>query len=83
MEKGRSEWIFNNISTTRGKFSQNEMFNYFATSEFTYRVREMSSQLFVTLFTLYLSLCGQTAETTSPEPFLWIPQYIKLKLRIV
>ena len=36
---------------------------------------EMSSLLLVTIYTIYLSLCTQTAMTTSPEPFLWIPLY--------
>ena len=46
---------------------------------FQKRVREMSSQLFVTLYsiyTIYISLCTQTAETTSPEPFSRIPLYV-------
>ena len=43
--------------------------------EFTKRVREMFSQLFVTL-------CTQTAETTSPEPFSWIIQYLEGSLTI-
>ena len=35
-------------------------------------------RLFITytIYTIYLSLCTQTAETTSPEPFSWIPLYI-------
>ena len=44
----------------------------YITGEFTKRVRKMSSQLFVTLYSIpiiYLSLFTQTAEKTSPEPF--------------
>ena len=50
---------------------------YFHTGEFTKRVRDMPSQLFVTLFTLYIypSLYTQTAVTTSPESFSQIPLY--------
>ena len=31
---------------------------------------------FYTIYTIYLSLCTQAAETTSPEPFSWITLYI-------
>ena len=45
------------------------------TGEFTKRVREMSSQLFVTLYTLsiYTSAIKQLRRQTSPKPFSWIP----------
>ena len=36
------------------------------------KVRGMPSHLFVTLYTLSIYLCTQTAETTSPELFSWI-----------
>ena len=29
-----------------------------------------------TIYTIYISICTQTAETTSPEPFSRIPLYI-------
>ena len=32
------------------------------------------------LYTIYLSLCTQTVETTSPEPFSSIPLYLKILL---
>ena len=43
----------------------------FPARDFTIRVREMSYQLLVTLYTLssYPSVHKQLAETTSPEPF--------------
>ena len=48
--------------------------NGYPTGEFTKRVGELSSQLFVTLHIynihIYISLCKQKAETTSPVPFL-------------
>ena len=37
----------------------------------------MSCQLFVTLY-ICISLCTQTAETTSPEPFSWISLHNKI-----
>ena len=46
----------------------------FLQGKFTKRVREMESLLFVTLFsyTIYLSLCTQTAETTSSFRTLFV-----------
>ena len=34
---------------------------------------EVVSAICYTIYTIYLSLCTQTAETTSPETFSWIP----------
>ena len=43
--------------------------------EFTKRVREISSQLFVSrgIYIYIVYIVYQTAGTTSPEPFSWIP----------
>ena len=38
--------------------------------------RYVVSAVCITIYTIYISLCTQTAETTSPEPFSRIPLYI-------
>ena len=49
--------------------------------KYTYRgIREKGSGDVIssvcdTIYTIYLSLCKQKAETTSPDPFSWIPLY--------
>ena len=64
------------------KINYIEIFNYtidFYAGEFTKRVQEKSSQLFVTLYTISIYPSAQkTAETTSPEPFSWTPLYVAL-----
>ena len=52
------------------------------TRKFTKRVREMSSQLFITVYTRSIHPCTQTAETTSPKPFSLIPLYINCRERL-
>ena len=37
--------------------------------------RDVVSSVYYTKYTIYLSLCTQTAETTSPEPFSLVPVF--------
>ena len=39
---------------------------------------DVFSAVCYTIYTIYLSLCTQSAETTSPEPFSWIPPDLEL-----
>ena len=63
-------------------------FGFWLVFKFSYRgIHEMGlgdvSQLLVTLYTqfMYLSLCTQTAKTTSPETFSQIPLYVKCNVK--
>ena len=74
--------LFGGFSVAMNKFVS---INYFTIGEYTKMVRDMFSQLLVTLYmyTIYLSLYTQTAETTSPEPFFVNYPVYKKKIKFI
>ena len=74
------------LPSNRGRHNKNffYIFSYFSVQKLYSQLpgnsrkgsEDVVSAVCYTIWTIYLSLCTLTAETTSAEPFSWIPLYL-------